>query len=131
MWLVKAVENAWGCCPDECLCILHIYLTATFIKGLGYILLCYQPIPVYIKVPEYARYKIISYTNEFFEIEHHTEVLRLTYFISISDFFKQFFYLRISHFLIWILKWGEKNLSNVYWSEQPILSLKNISEMIL
>ena len=98
---------------------------------MAYILLGYQPVPVYIKIPENSRDKIISYANEFFKVEHHTKVLCMTYFISISNFIKHFLDLQVRHFLIWLLKWGEKNFSNVYWSKEPILSLENISELIL
>lgn len=95
------------------------------------ILLSYQAIPIYIKIPEKSSYKIISNTNEFFKIEHNAQVFCLTYFISISNFIKQFFDFLDCHFLIWFLKCGHKNLSDVFWSEKPILSLKYISEMIL
>ena len=95
------------------------------------ILLSYQAIPIYIKIPEKSSYKIISNTNEFFKIEHNAQVFCLTYFISISNFIKQFIDFLVSHFLIWLLKCRHKNLSDVYWSEKSILTLKYISEMIL
>jgi len=70
--MVKSVEAVRNCALDKCLCVLHIYITATFIEGMAYILLGYQPVPVYIKIPENSRDKIISYANEFFEVEHNT-----------------------------------------------------------
>ena len=71
MWLVEAIEAVRNCALDESLRVLNIYITATFIKGLADILLGYKPIPVYIKIPENTSNKIISYTNEFFEVKHH------------------------------------------------------------
>ena len=119
--MVKSVEAVRNCALNECLCVLHIYITATFIESMADILLSYQAIPIYIKIPEKSSYKIISNSNEFFKIEHNAQVFCLTYFISISNFIKQFFDFLVCHFLIWFLKCRHKNLSDVFFQTKTVI----------